>query len=237
MSGRGDFVALPAWLERAAPSELSILLTKEAGPRKVGLFVRHLLRCFPEVFTDPRSRAALDAGDRYADGELGGDEFRAALRAADEATAEARTRYDAWAPSFGDADRPAWAAAAATSVARQAAEGFSPGQLSDLRRAVLDRAGGGGPRKNPIARAMRPIFSEHFGDPRKPVAVDPDWRTSTVLALAGAVYADRAWDRLPVLADALDDAGCTDPDLLGHLRGPGPHARGCWVVDLLLGKT
>jgi hypothetical protein len=46
-----------------------------------------------------------------------------------------------------------------------------------------------------------------------------------------------AFDRLPVLADALEEAGCTNADILDHLRGPGPHARGCWAVDLLLGKS
>jgi hypothetical protein len=49
------------------------------------------------------------------------------------------------------------------------------------------------------------------------------------------VYDGRAFDRLPVLADALDDAGCADAELLGHLRAPTPHARGCWALDLLLG--
>jgi hypothetical protein len=43
-------------------------------------------------------------------------------------------------------------------------------------------------------------------------------------------------DRLAVLADALEDAGCADPDLLAHLRGPGPHVRGCWALDLVLGN-
>jgi hypothetical protein len=52
-----------------------------------------------------------------------------------------------------------------------------------------------------------------------------------------AIYADRAFDRLPLLADALEDAGCTDDELLGHLRAPGPHVRGCWAVDLVLGKS
>jgi hypothetical protein len=52
-----------------------------------------------------------------------------------------------------------------------------------------------------------------------------------------SIYADRAFDRLPILADALEEAGCTDADILAHCRGPGPHARGCWVVDLILGKT
>jgi hypothetical protein len=55
--------------------------------------------------------------------------------------------------------------------------------------------------------------------------------------MGGAIYDERAFDRLPVLADALEDAGCADADLLGHLRGPGPHVRGCWAVDLILGKS
>jgi len=76
-----------------------------------------------------------------------------------------------------------------------------------------------------------------FGNPFRPVAFDPSWRTSTVVALAGGVYADRAFDRLPILADALQDAGCENEDILAHCRGSGPHARGCWVVDMLLGKS
>jgi hypothetical protein len=54
--------------------------------------------------------------------------------------------------------------------------------------------------------------------------------------LASAVYTERAFDRLPVLADALEEAGCVDADILSHLRGAGPHALGCWCLDLLLGK-
>jgi hypothetical protein len=57
-----------------------------------------------------------------------------------------------------------------------------------------------------------------------------------VSRLAATIYAGHTFDRLPFLADALEDAGCTDDNLLGHLRGPGPHVRGCWAVDLVLGK-
>ena len=57
-----------------------------------------------------------------------------------------------------------------------------------------------------------------------------------MLRLALATYDVRTFDHLPVLVDAFEDAGCADADLLGHLRGPGPHVRGCWAVDLLLGK-
>jgi hypothetical protein len=78
-----------------------------------------------------------------------------------------------------------------------------------------------------------------FGTPFHPLIITPDvgvWNDGTVVKLAQAIYEDRAFDLLPVLADALEEAGCTNADILGHCRGPGPHVRGCWVVDLLLGK-
>lgn len=71
------------------------------------------------------------------------------------------------------------------------------------------------------------------GNLPRPVVADPDWRTAAVVALAGTITADRMWDRLPVLADALEDAGCTDPAVLAHCRNDPAHAPGCWVVELL----
>ena len=76
-----------------------------------------------------------------------------------------------------------------------------------------------------------------FGNPFRPVALDPSWLTPTVLALAKGIYAERAFDRLPSLADALQDAGCENPEVLDHCRGPVPHVRGCFVVDLLTSRT
>ena len=76
-----------------------------------------------------------------------------------------------------------------------------------------------------------------FGNPFRPATADPAWLTSTAVALAAGIYEDRAFDRLPILADSLEDAGCTNADILTHLRGPGPHVRGCWALDLVLGKT
>jgi hypothetical protein len=69
------------------------------------------------------------------------------------------------------------------------------------------------------------------------VTIDPRWLTRTVSSLAGCIHDEAAFDRLPLLADALEDAGCTDTAILEHCRGPGPHVRGCWVVDLLLGRS
>jgi hypothetical protein len=75
-----------------------------------------------------------------------------------------------------------------------------------------------------------------FANPFRAIAFDPRWRTADTVGLARAIYDDRAFDRLPLLADALMDAGCADEQVLGHCRGDGPHVRGCWVVDLVLGK-
>jgi hypothetical protein len=87
------------------------------------------------------------------------------------------------------------------------------------------------------AAAQAPLLRCIVGNPFRPVSIDPSWLTSTVVALVHGIYDDRAFDRLPILADALEDAGCDHPDILGHCRGVGPHARGCWVVDLVLGKS
>jgi hypothetical protein len=78
-----------------------------------------------------------------------------------------------------------------------------------------------------------------IGNPFRPMVVDPTWlawNEGTVLKLAHAIYDEHAFDRLPILADALEEAGCQDASLLGHLRGPGPHASGCWAVELILSK-
>ncbi|OWK42425.1 hypothetical protein FRUB_04503 [Fimbriiglobus ruber] len=86
-------------------------------------------------------------------------------------------------------------------------------------------------------KRMAEVFRCIFGNPFRPITFNPSYLTPTVLSLAKGIYEDRAFDRMPVLADALQDAGCDNEDILTHCRGPGPHVRGCWVVDLCLGKT
>jgi hypothetical protein len=81
------------------------------------------------------------------------------------------------------------------------------------------------------------LLRDIVGNPFRPVTLNPAWRTSNVTALAQSIYDDRAFDRLPILADALEDAGCDNADILNHCRQPGEHVRGCWVVDLVLGKA
>jgi hypothetical protein len=90
---------------------------------------------------------------------------------------------------------------------------------------------------------LRDIFTNPFGAMPRIVPSWLAWNDGIVQKLAHAIYEERALSggtldnsRLVVLADALDEAGCDQPDLLAHLRSPGPHVRGCWAIDLLLGK-
>jgi hypothetical protein len=73
-------------------------------------------------------------------------------------------------------------------------------------------------------------------NPFRPVAFSPEWRTDTAVSLARMMYESRDFDAMPILADALQDAGCDSDEILSHCRGSGSHVRGCWVVDLVLGK-
>ncbi|MBP3956180.1 hypothetical protein J8F10_12890 [Gemmata sp. G18] len=75
-----------------------------------------------------------------------------------------------------------------------------------------------------------------FGNPFRPVTFSPSWRTPTAVALAAQMYESRDFSAMPILADALQDAGCDATDVLNHCRGPGVHVRGCWVADLVLDK-
>jgi hypothetical protein len=82
----------------------------------------------------------------------------------------------------------------------------------------------------PFADLMREVFA-----PTKRPKFLKRWRTETVRLLADGIQADSAYDRLPILADALEEAGCDNIELLNHCRGPGPHVFGCWALDLVRG--
>jgi len=109
-------------------------------------------------------------------------------------------------------------------------------------RAAADLQGSGGytldaPATYAEHREQTALVRCLFGNPFRPRPACGAWRTDEVRALADGIYAERAFDRMPRLADALEAAGCADSDLIEHGRMGGEHARGCWVVDLLLGKS
>ncbi len=93
-------------------------------------------------------------------------------------------------------------------------------------------------KNRPAERAAQlATIRDIFGNPFRPVTFDPAWRTTDVMLLARGIYEEKAFDRMPILADALQDAGCDSDALLAHVRDTSaPHVRGCWALDLVLGK-
>ncbi len=125
-----------------------------------------------------------------------------------------------------------------TTLYQAVIEAALPNQYFDRVRnvhACIARARGGHEQGQP-SRELVPLLQDIFGNPFHKPSLDPAWLAwdnGLVRKLAQAIYDERAFERLPILADALEDAGCADADLLNHCRQPGMHVRGCWVIDLL----
>jgi hypothetical protein len=223
------------WLACDEPWPMLVGLRGTASDRKLRLFA---VACCRGVLGDVPDagllREAAEVAERFADGRAGGDELEAARQSvvnAIRAGSHAGKGYSA-ATSVAAATRSDWSA---YEVADQAA--FSAFETTESRAAGTGRLSRAlRDRKAREADLLRDIFENPF---RPAPRLDPAWLTwngGTVRKLAQAVYDKPAFDRLPVLADALEDAGCAGAGLLGHLRGPGPHVRGCWALDLILGK-
>jgi hypothetical protein len=170
----------------------------------------------------------LSVGEGWADGQLDDAVRNRVHFRLRSAAVEAGRFY----PTFNDPPNPAIymeeAIIAALAPGGQATEST----LTYTRAAVEASIVGAAVVMRPFATYIRDIF----GNPFRPATLDPAWRTSTVTALAAQVYESRDFGAMPILADALQDAGCDSADILDHCRGGGPHVRGCWVVDLVLGK-
>jgi hypothetical protein len=111
---------------------------------------------------------------------------------------------------------------------------LTPSHVELLRSEAASYSPDGLAERSYQTQLLRDIFGPRGRVP--PSLVAPAWRTSTVVALARGMYESRDFSAMPILADALQDAGCDNDDILSHCRGPGPHVRGCWVIDLVLGK-
>jgi hypothetical protein len=211
------------WLGRDEPANMLLFLREEMAGRedarrKIRLWAAACCRQVWHRFTKPKSRKLIEASERYADGEENFRDLKAAWdthrsRAWGIRLARSASHRDIWQGAL-----ESWAALKARAVP-------------------------GGPEPALGDRVQAGLFREVFGNPFRRVVIAPAWRAPTVAAIARGAYDERrlpsgelGLDRLAVLADALEEAGCTDADILDHLRGPGPHVRGCWAVDLLLGK-
>jgi hypothetical protein len=208
----------------------------EVGGRKLRLFACACVRRVWHLLDDPRSRTAVELAERYADGQASRAELAAAAYpgADDAIVAAAEAARD-------DAGKARWEAAVAAARAASGQGAWYPAQGGSYysRRAVGLSAGARseGREGRHQCRLLRCILGAPLRPPRPPDPLWLAWGGGTVPKLARAVYDGRRFEDLPVLADALEEAGCADAEWLGHLRGPGPHARGCWPLDLLLGKA
>jgi hypothetical protein len=226
------------WLACDQPGEMLAHLEADAplSTRKLRLYAVGVARRALALLTRDEERRALDVAERFADGLAGEADLRGALPDAegyDWLGGVADVAYSAVSPP-GALD-----AAGALRVTRIVASALGDAAFPDADfdhdaylGAYSVRAAERAAHAALLRCAVGPLLF-------RPVAFDPAWLSwggGTVARIAEEIYDARAFDRLPVLADALEDADCTDPDLLGHLRSPGPHVRGCWALDLVLGK-
>jgi hypothetical protein len=220
----GMFRALYASLprERVGPGPRVGFLVR-TPERKMRLFAVALGRCLQWVYRHEWHRMALDATEEVADDEGREEEVRRTL---------SQLHEDMNRPQHPDnphLDAVVWHAALPHEF-WEATEALMVACVRALRAAW-------GNRKPPVP-AQADILREIFGNPSRPVAFSPAWRTDTAMSLAKQMYESREFSAMPILADALQDAGCDSDELLNHLRDTGAaHVRGCWALDLVLGKA
>jgi hypothetical protein len=210
-----------------------------ASDRKLRLFACSCARTFWDLLTDWRSRQAVEVTERFVDGLCAPEELAQAQALAGKAPAKARrAKLVREIPVYAAAPAPA------QGLPMELPAGTGSGAYAAWLTARRFRSIVKASEQEGCAEERRAcaIMRDVVGNPFRPVAFDPAWRTPTVVALAEAAYDERILpsgeldpQRLAVLADALEEAGAAG-ELLAHLRGPRPHVRGCWVVDLLTGR-
>jgi hypothetical protein len=243
------------WLACRDPRAMLDYLKGKTSARKLRLFAAACCRRIWRLLTDPRSRDAVEVAERYADGQATDAELAEAVKAAQSARYSPRTfsRLPGTLPPDGIASN---AVACAAYAAAQ-------GNVTDAAvvvQAALRSASGAMARRSTapgfVVRALVHgstvavevaeraaqcrLARDCWGNPFRTIEVKPAWRAANgaaVARLARALYDERDFDQLPVLADALEDAGCDSNNILEHLRRPGPHVRGCWALDLILGRS
>jgi hypothetical protein len=199
------------WLGCMFPRRMLEFLRDRVTDRKLRLFTVGCCRHLEVEIPDQRSWDAVHVAEWYADGNGTEQDLEAARR-----DAEASGMHGC----------PA-AIHATTSHAWEGAF-----QVTDVMYGLGWDWYDEGNESDHQAKLLHDIF----GNPFRPVAFASEWRTLTVLGLAQTIYEDRVFERMPILGDALEDAGCTNAEILRHCREPGEHVRGCWLLDLILGK-
>lgn len=240
------------WLVCTDPQKMLDFLRGKASDRKLRLFAVACCRHNWHLLTDDRSRRAVDVAESYADGVASDFDLTASCQANNAIAQEIIARKDghpypaiAMITAVGgtaSTNKPSGFHDWAENVSGWAATASWTGVVTPLPSKIrFDEAPPAAVAIRTTERAKQAVFlHELFGNPFHPVTLDPAWlawNDGTVVKLAQAIYDERAFDDMPILSDALQDAGCNNTDILSHCRQPGEHVRGCWIVDLLLGKS
>lgn len=216
------------WRDGAELSAMLQFLANVVRPRKFRLFACACLRQLRERTSDAHFRRTVELAERYVEGDCKRESFRAAFR---------RAWPDGWERAR---------VAALVAIDPMERDNYS-WRCLELANEVVDLLGSPprysphhSPPRNreatPSRKEQIALLCEIVGDPFSEPRFVPQWRTGDVAPLAESLAVDGTFGELPVLADALEDAGCTDAEVLMHLRTPGRHALGCWALDLVRGR-
>jgi hypothetical protein len=220
------------WLDCADPRAMLLFVRPTASDRKLRLFSCACCRRIWPLIVSWRSMEAVIVAERHADSLPGGEKLPAARTAAWSATRNA--------PQENGGRMAARAAHLASMIG---GEKTARDRALEAARLCVEAAVESGNNLGTWAAerlAQAHLVRDIFGNPFRPVAIAPEWLTwkdGTVLRLAQTICDGGNYDEVPVLADALEDAGCTEAVMLEHCRSGGAHVRGCWVVDCILGRA
>jgi hypothetical protein len=215
------------WLACIVPEKMLDYLQGEVSNRKLRLLAVACCQRLKHLFNDECSRA-IEVAERFADGEAG----QAELDTASHSHRQAEALYTASHSHLPDF---VWLNNLPTYLAVQALIRdpitFS---IHGVLNIVVDALG--------ITERTYQclLLRDLFGNPFRSIILNPVWLTwhdGLLVSMARQMYGSRDFSDLSVMADALEEAGCSDQDILGHCRSGGEHVRGCWVVDTILGKT
>ena len=230
------------WLKGIDPTPMLKVVQTHQRRRKLRLLCcaccRRLWTLLPQA-----SQQGVEAAERFADGLASRGELEAA-RAQASGVVLALPRvwsYDVLRDRYATSSAADCGATSAATANGALSITSSVARAASLTAAGDDRSGTLGSTRDLTQSvelaAQAELVRDILGNPFRPMAFDPAWRTDDVVLLSRGMYESRDFSPMPILADAIQDAGCDDDELLNHCRAPVPHARGCWVVDLVLGKV
>jgi hypothetical protein len=233
------------WLECTDPQGMLEFLQGKASDRKVGLFSQACCESALALTDDPLCWNLIEIAERFADDQATVSELQEARQCV----------YQHYRGPWHDSGPRSWEqvddilfksavgaavfCAAGGSVERPL-DGDAMTAIQHCQEALrwlaisVAQEEGMSFEDEHQAERLRCIFGPL---PFRPITVHPSWPTRNFKQIAEAIYQDRAFDRLPILADALEDAGCDNAEMLSHCRSGGEHALGCWVLDAVRGKN